>query len=384
MKRVLASALIFGTFSSAFAVDVNDPLIKKLLEKGVITSEEAKELDRKTTNTTSKSKKLKFGGKAYIGYTFTDKNNGSDAGSFEVRRGYFVTKFYFNKKDHIRFTYDVSWQYKKEKESEGKEISLKVKHLYLYKDISKIIPGTAFELGIAHTPWLDYEEHSGWWYRSISKTFYEASDGAHLLPSADAGIDFKTKFNYFSAEYGIFDGEGYDHIGRSDKGNKSNKPMVEGRATWHVLGGGKKKPKPLTQTYANISIHGLNSFNHRGSDKDFSVLQFHAVYNQPLFLAAGQYIKVNWNDPGAKDNDGNGYSFNFEIRPLFNNKFVILGRYDRWNATDPKYDRKMYIYGFAYHVNKYITWIVNGITADYDNDSSSNYTKYMVTAELHY
>jgi len=378
------SALLIGTFSVASAGEISDPVVKKLLEKGVITEQEALELDNKKTATFSKSKKLKFGGKAYIGYTFTDRNNGSDSGSFEVRRGYFVTKFYFNKKDHVRFTYDISWQYHKEKESEGKEISLKVKHLYLYKDISKIIPGTAFELGIAHTPWLDYEEHSGWWYRSISKTFYEASDGAHLLPSADAGIDFKTKFEYFSAEYGLFDGEGYDHIGRSDKGNKQNRPMIEGRVTWHVLGGGKKKPKPLTQRYANISVHALNSYNHRGSDKDFSVLQLHAVYNQPLFLIAGQYIDASWDDPNAKDNDGKGYSFNFELRPFMKNRIALFGRYDRWDARGNSYDRKMYIYGVAYHMNKYVTWIINGIKTDYENDNTKDYTKYMVTAELHY
>ncbi len=384
MKRILIPALLMGALSVASAGEIDDPVVKKLLEKGIITKQEALELDKKETPTVSISKRLKFGGKAYIGYTFKDLKNGSDSGSFEVRRGYFVTKYYFNEKDHFRFTFDISWQYHKEIESEGKEISLKIKHLYYYKDISNIVPGTGFELGIAHTPWLDYEEHSGWWYRSISKTFYEASDGAHLLPSADAGIDFKTKFEYFSAEYGVFDGEGYDHIGRSDKGNKPNKPMIEGRFTWHILGGGKKKPKPLSQTYANISLHSLNSYNHRGSNYDFSVLQLHAVYNQPLFLLAGQYIKANWDDPNAKDNDGKGYSFNFEVRPFLKNRLVFLGRYDRWNARGESYDRKMYIYGIAYHQNRYITWIINGIKSDYQNDNGKDYTKYMITAELHY
>ncbi|WP_457640798.1 hypothetical protein [Persephonella sp.] len=383
MKKGLLILASLGAFGFSAAGEIKNPIVKKLLEKGVITKEEAVELDKETP-VFSKSKKLKFGGKAYIGYTFTDKNNGADAGNFEVRRGYFVTKYYFNKKDHFRFTFDVSWQYHKEKDTEGKEISLKVKHLYLYKDISNFIPGTGFELGITHTPWLDYEEHSGWWFRSISKTFYEASDGAHLLPSADAGIDFKTKFEHFSAEYGIFDGEGYDHIGRADKGNKPNKPMLEGRVTWHVLGGGKKKPKPLSQTYANISLHALNSYNHRGSDYDFSVLQFHAVYNQPAFLIAGQYLQANWDDPNAKDNDGKGYSFNFELRPFLNNKLAFLGRYDKWDARGSSYDRKMYIYGVAWHMNKYVTWIINGITVDYENDSTKDYQKYMITAELHY
>jgi hypothetical protein len=384
MKKVLATAVIFGVMGASYAGEVKNPIIKKLYEKGIITKEEAVELEndlsKKETPVVSKSKKLKFGGKAYIGYSYKDAKNGTDEGSFEVRRGYFVTKFYFNKKDFFRFTLDVTYQYHKENPDEGKELNFKIKHLYLYKDVSSVIPATGFELGIAHTPWLDYEEHSGWWFRSISKTFYEAKDGANLLPSADAGIDFKTKTEYFSAEYGIFDGEGYDHIGRKDKGNKGNKPMVEGRLTWHILGGGKKKPKPLSQTYANISVHALNSFNHRGSDDNLTVYQIHGVYNQPLFLIAGQYLKSDWYS--GSENSGEGFSVNFEIRPLPDRKVSLFGRYDNWNSD--KYDRQLYIYGIAWHMNKYITWIANGITADYDKYDSKDYTKYMISAEIHY
>ncbi|SNZ03557.1 hypothetical protein SAMN06265182_0410 [Persephonella hydrogeniphila] len=384
MRKIFLTAAILGVVGISNAGEIQNPIIKKLYEKGVLTKEEAvqleKDLSKKETPVSSKSKKLKFGGKAYIGYTYTDKKDGKDEGNFEVRRGYFVTKFYFNKKDHARFTLDVTKHYHKDDPDEGKEINVKIKHLYLYKDISSIIPATGFELGIAHTPWLDYEEHSGWWFRSISKTFYEAKDGAHLLPSADAGIDFKTKTEYFSAEYGIFDGEGYDHIGRKDKGSKGNKPMIEGRLTWHILGGGKKKPKPLSQRYANISLHALNSFNHRGSDDDLTVYQIHGVYNQPLFLIAGQYIKSNWYT--GSENSGDGYSLNFEIRPLLDHKISFFGRYDSWDSD--KYDRQMYIYGIAWHMNKYVTWIANGITADYDKYDNKDYIKYMITAELHY
>jgi len=386
MKKRLTAFALISLAGIVSAGEITDPVIKKLYEKGILTEEEAlqlqKEKNKEETPVVSKSKKLKFGGKAYIGYTYTDMNDGTDEGTFEVRRGYFVTKYYFNKKDYFRFTFDITWQYHKEDEKEGKEIDLKVKHLYLNKDISSIIPNTQFELGIAHTPWLDYEEHSGWWYRSVSKTFYEAKDGAHLLPSADAGIDFKTKSEHFSAEYGIFDGEGYDHIGRKDKGDKGNKPMIEGRATWHVLGGGKKKPKPLSQTYLNLSLHGLNSYNHRGSDDDLIVYQIHGVYNQPLFLVAAQYIKSDWYTDS--ENSGDGYSLNFEVRPFLNHRVSFFGRYDSWDSDYNAYDRQMYIYGVAYHMTKYITWAINGITVDYDTNDSKDYTKYMITAELHY
>lgn len=66
------------------------------------------------------------------------------------------------------------------------------------------------------------------------------------------------------------------------------------------------------------------------------------------------------------------------------NRIALFGRYDRWDARGNSYDRKMYIYGVAYHMNKYVTWIINGIKTDYENDNTKDYTKYMVTAELHY
>ncbi|RMD46746.1 MAG: hypothetical protein D6831_01250 [Aquificota bacterium] len=416
-KKTLALMAVLSSVAFANAQEIVNPVVKKLYEKGIISKEEAVQLDEElykeqeeavktdariekmVTETQAKVKKLakqkkggklfskvdkvKFGGVGYIGYTFKDKNNGTDEGNFEIRRGYFVTKAYFNKKDYFRFTFDVTTHNHKDSSDEGKEMNVKIKHLYLYKDISSIIPHTGFEIGMVHTPWLDYEEHSGWWERSVEKTFYESSDGAHMLPSADAGIDFKTKTEYVSAEYGVFQGEGYDHIGRKDKGNKGNKPSIEGRLTWHILGGGTKHLHPTKDTYANISLHAVDSFNHRGSDDDLTIYQVHAVYNQPLFLIAGQYIKGDWYT-GAGEK-GDGYSFNFEVRPFLEHRIQFFGRYDHWDQDKSKAnDRDQYIYGVAWQMNKYVRWIVNGITVDYDSNDNKDYNKYMLTAEVHF
>ena len=408
MKKNLITLVLVSTFSVALADDITNPILKILVKKGILTKEEALEVEKEAkglknnqenlknekvvkeakgekppVKISSKAKKLKFEGLGYLGYTFKDRKHGTDEGNFEIRRGYFITKFYLNNKDYFRFTLDVTKHAHKDNVNEGNELDAKIKHLYFYKDLSNYIYGTGFEIGMVHTPWLDYEEHSGWWYRSVEKTFFEATDGAHLLPSADAGINFKTKTEYISAEYGIFDGEGYDHLGRSDKGDKGNKPMIDGRLTVHLLGGGTKKPKPLSQQYANISLHALNSFNHRGSDKDLTVYQIHAVYNQPLFLIAGQYIKSDWYE--GSENDGKGYSFNFEIRPLLENKIALFGRYDHWKPDDnTALERDMYIYGLSWKMNKYVKWILNGINADYKNDNSRDYKKYMLSTEVHF
>ena len=414
MDKKLVLIGLLATFSFSLAEEIKNPILRKLVEKGILTKEEAIEVERelaieeklkkeKSVNSStekkdlksakteksdnvelvSKVKKIKVGGVGYLGYTFIDRRNGRDEGDFEIRRGYFITKFYFNKKDYIRFTLDVTKHNHNDNANQGKEFNFKIKHLYLYKDISDFVPYTAFEFGLVHTPWLDYEEHSGWLLRSISKTFFEATDGAHLLPSADLGIDFKTKTKYISAEYGMFEGEGYDHIGRRDQGDKENMPMFDGRLTFHLFGNGNKHLKPLKDEYANISLHALDSIHHRGSKDDLVVYQLHAVYNQPLFLIAGQYIKSDWFK--GSENDGDGYSFNFEFRPFLEHRLSFFGRYDHWDAKDNNlFDRNQYIYGLAWQMNKYIRWILNGITVNYDKNNSNDYNKYMLSAEVHF
>ena len=67
--------------------------------------------------------------------------------------------------------------------------------LILYLD--NILPFTGVEIGQVHRPWIDYEEHGGWNYRSISKVFVEQNNGAHLTNSADLGVNFKQKPSTF-------------------------------------------------------------------------------------------------------------------------------------------------------------------------------------------
>lgn len=437
MRGKLAVVALLGVVGLSNAEVIENPILKKLVEKGILTPQEAAAIDEQLAKEEAekakyqaeidkvametkdkldkmdkkfkdmpvlagKFKKINFEGVGYLGYTYKDNKAKQDTGDFEIRRFYFTSKAYFNDNDYLRLTLDVSSQPHKASVScdkngqncklvdEGKELDMKVKYAYLYKDISSIIPNTGFELGIVHTPWLDYEEHSGWWYRSIEKTFYEADDGAKTLPSADAGINFKTKTDYVSAEYGIFNGEGYDHLGRNDKGSSGHafNNSLEGRLTFHVFGNGKKKLDPTKDTYANISAHLLSSVNHRGSDKNLDVYQVHAVYNNPMFLIAAQYMKKYW----IQSENGDGYSVNFEVRPV--KDWAVFGRWDRWeldNAASDWKKRNLYIGGIAWKMTKNIKWLANVQMADYSGGSNAKpnnkqfeYTKYMLTAEVNW
>jgi hypothetical protein len=287
-----------------------------------------------------------------------------------------------------------------------------------------LIPQTGYEFGIVHTPWIDYEEHSGWWHRSIDKTFIGSGDGMGLWPSADLGINFKTNTPYITSEIGMFNGEGYDKINTSSKNSSGFHNSFEGRVTYHVFGNGDKKVSPTKDQYANISLHLASNIAYNDANtthKNLNLYHIHAVYNHPMFLIAAQYGKTDYNS--SSQQAGDGYSINAEVRPV--QDWSIFARYDYWKfkdgyqklasktsttwyldektgeikqksiTNDAFKDRKAYYAGIAYTMNKYVKWIANVAIFDYkaspyyttnsDIDKYNNTkdkTKYMLTAEL--
>lgn len=416
MRKHLLMLVLVSSVGVVNAQAVENPILKKLVEKGILTEKEATEIDeqiaaeeaekakyqaeidktametkeklakleKKWGNVPSvvgKFKKFEIGGTAFLGYTYYDNKTSNDNGDFEARRFYFDTKAFISDKDYIRFTTDLT------KGSSDKDYKLKIKYGYLYKDISNIVPHTGFEFGIAHTPWLDFEEHSGWWYRSADKTFIESSDGVGLWPSADLGVNFKTKTPYISSEIGFFNGEGYDKIKTSANNSGPIHNSLEGRVTYHIFGNGDKKLDPTKDTYANVSLHLASNFGYNDaypSHKNLNVYHIHAVYNHPMFLLAAQYVKTDFNsqDPAA----GKGYSINTEVRPITD--WALFGRYDHWEANTKALisgisdKRNVYYLGVAYTMNKYIKWIANAVNTDYNNSKNNDKIKYMITAEL--
>jgi hypothetical protein len=417
---------LLGAVGLVNAQTIENPILKKLVEKGILKEDEAAAIDEQLAQEEAekaryqaeidktameakdklaklekkwgdmpalagKFKKFEIGGKAYLGYTYqTTKNKYSginDSGDFEARRFYFDTKAYISDKDYIRFTTDLST---------GTDYKLKIKYGYLWKDISDLIPHTGFEFGVAHTPWIDYEEHSGWWYRSIDKTFIESSEGMGLWPSADLGINFKTKTPYITSEIGILNGEGYDKINTSSNKSSGFHNSFEGRVTYHVFGNGDKKVDPTKDQYANISLHLASNIGYNDAyttHKNLNLYHIHAVYNHPMFLIAAQYGKTDYNSSSSQA--GDGYSVNAEVRPV--QDWAIFGRYDHWKfkkelgfgndaqGNPIKADRRdAYYFGVAYTMNKYVKWITNVINYDYKgtNPDAKDKSKYMLTAEL--
>lgn len=323
---------------------------------------------KKGTLVKSKVPVLKFSGKHYLGFV-SDNAGDERTNAFETRRNYLQIKGYFaeNSKDYFRITLDTFHNTKDDGKDKG-SWEVRLKYAYLYLD--NILPFTGVEIGQAHRPWIDYEEHGGWNYRSISKVFVEDSMGAHLTNSADLGVNFKTKTEYFSSELGLFNGEGYHGV-EDGKGLSA-----EWRLTGHILGGGTHKAKKKNR-YANVSFFGqwnADSNKHHG---DLNWYGLHAVYNQAEFLLAGQYIKT---EDAPSKYAGEGYSLNTEIRlPM---DFGIIGRYDNFELDSDGTENKRSIAGLTYQYNKNVEFIASYLKEEKNDDTKTD--ALMLTAEVNW
>ncbi len=332
---------------------------------------------------------LKFSGTHYLGFTKynDDLNSSKDISKFETRRNYLQVKAYFNEnpKDYMRVTLD---QYDAiDKDGKSGSIGVRIKYAYLYLD--NILPYTGVEMGQAHTPWIDYEEHNGWKYRSISETFIEQHNGVHATASSGRGINFKTKTPSFSSELGIFNGEGYhgDQKGTGLAG--------EWRVTWHILGTGKVHH---AKKYLNLSYFGEDSRKHKGkkfngSDVNLKWQGVHGVYANEQFLLAAQYVKVSdGQDANNNKVEGKGYSINGEFS--FAPKWDLLARYDEFkldktatSAATDEAKRKTTIAGVAYKYNKnvkFIANIINNKNTAFNGSTTKDDKKAMLTAEVNW
>jgi len=418
MKKITLSALAALTLGSVaanattFYQDANGQVFTKPAE--------GRTAIKTATPLFTKADKLKFSATTYIGYVYDDYKSDtatvdykSDTSDFEIRRAYFQLKAYLldDPKSYYRITFDVS------KDVTGDE-KVRAKYAYLY--LNDIYTNTGVEFGLAHRPWHDYEEHSAWFYRSISKILIEdKKSGPDLSNSADFGIMFKTRTKYFDADYGLFNGEGYHSV------SNGNGMSFEWRATAHILGTSSHH-HPEKNTYWDASFYGQYNKGHKtvtdsvvdytytddqgtvhtvnktvtlGSE-DLIFGGLHTVYNQPNFLIAAQYIKsldtrdddsqaaiVTGNNVSAQA--GSGYSVNGEYRMGADKEYRVLARYDSWtpeleDSADEKENRS-YIFGGAWKQNRNVEWVANVIVTDNEAGSSKeneNGTQYMVTAEV--
>jgi len=403
MKKIVLSALAALTLGSVAANAGATKLYQDANGQVFTQTAEGRTEITPSTPVFSHADKLKFSGLFYLGYLYNDKdstlstgavNTSRDTSAFEIRRGYFQAKAYFleDPKSYFRLTYDVH------PDDTGDE-KVRAKYAYLY--LNSILPATGVEIGLAHRPWHDYEEHNSWYFRDISKVLIESKRDGDLSNSADFGVMTKTRTKYFDADIGIFNGEGYHNP------QATTDMSFEWRTTAHILGtSGKDKQNKVT--YWDASFYGQYNKAHKasiisGENDDLMFYGFHTVYNQPSFLLSAQYVtSQDTADNGTyvSKQAGSGYSFNGEYRLGNDKEYRILGRYDSWTPDAnqgqlvvpgvKEYEKKSYIAGLAWDMNKNVQWVANVIVTNNDGDATNaantadNGTQYMLTAQVEF
>ncbi len=402
MNRIVLSTLAALTIGSISATAGDIKLYSDSNgQVYTVAGEGRTELKSSSTKVAAKASKLKFSGVHYLGSTFKDVD-GADytTNNFEVRRNYLQVKAYLlqDPKSYLRVTLDTVYD-----NAHDGHADVYAKYAYLY--LNDVLPYTGVEFGMVHRPWIDYEEHQGWWMRSISKVFVEASEASHLTNSADLGFNFKTKTPYFTSEVGVFNGEGY-HGSNDDNNNDGSSSHIgegvsaEWRATVAALGNGKIKRKATKDSYIDASFFGQynmkNSKNADLSDSGATYVWYglHTVYNMPNFLLAAQYVKSENDLKNSSEYNGDGYSINTTLRFGEKKEYSIIGRYDVWNSESDdgakKQSTNSAIYGVAFQQNKNVKWLLSGqtYTADdgknYKGSSAADWTSAMLTAEVHW
>lgn len=402
MKRGLSMvlSLCFLVLLSGIskAEDITDPILKKLVEKGVLTQEDAvgimkdmdkekaekeKKVEEKIDNKVAAAvpvenkdidkivnalKGFKIGGLWYLSYQNGETGNttGTDSrfNTFAIKRGYLTVEKEFFPWFNARITTDVTTVKDATSNLDG---SLAVRIKYLYGQFNA--PDIAFltkpnvEVGVVHMPWLDYEEHIN--YYRLQDTMFIERNG--ILNSADIGVTFSSLFGgfvnedyqknvnsaypgrYGSVQAGIYNGGGYA------SSEKNRNKVLEGRLT--------VRPLPDIVPGLQLTYFGTTGKGNTSANPDWTTNLAFASFEHEYVVLTGQYYWGKGNQQGTDEHDKKGLSFFTEIKPI--KQFSVIGRYDHFDPnTDASDDaNNRFIVGAAYHIDKQHK---NMVLLDYD------------------
>lgn len=289
---------------------------------------------------------------------------GTDYSRFYVGRAYFTGKFKPEPWFSARVTMDAH------QKSDDGDWAMRLKYAYGafdFGDLGPVVSGANVEFGIAHTPWLDFEEHINR-YRMQGTMFMERSG---LFNSADLGVtvagnlgsklgDDYTKSvskaspgTFGSFAVGVYNGGGY----AAQEANENK--TVEGRLT----------VRPLGPIFPNLqlSYFGIYGKGNTDSAPPWRLNAGMVSFEHKYAVVTGTYAAGRGTQKGdqVKDDDGrkfNGYSAFGELKlPWIDSS--VFGRFDRfnWDGSGGQKPSDRVIVGAAY-------WFLhhNAIVVDWD------------------
>ena len=313
---------------------------------------------------------LSIGTLAYVSYQDGTDASGEDYSKFVLKRGYVNIKKKVTRNLEVRITPDVHL------DSSG-DYKVRLKYLYAkFKwDGNEVIAKPYLEFGVAHMPWLDFEEHINRF--RLQDTMFMERNG--LFNSADAGVMFGANLGasldedyvknvndhyagrWGSFQVGVFNGGGYHAA------EKNTNKVIEGRFTL--------RPLPDAVPGLQVSVLGIDGEGNRPAESgvkapDWKVLTGMLSYESRLVVATAQFYEGEGNQKGifvgadGMATEQDGYSFFAEVRCARHEEWSVFARYDSFDTDteDPASDVKdRWIGGLAWQFHKGNYWVL-----DYD------------------
>lgn len=389
---LLAPIFLFVVVTSVQA-DSNGKLLDLLKKKGVITSEEATELQKdmseqkkeETVKLPAALSGLSIGMLGYLDYsagqTAAADDKSDSFNKFTLTRGYFTVKKRIRPWLGARVTTDIH------QESSG-DWKVRLKYLYAEFRPGDLGPLTQMkvEAGQGHIPWLDFEEHVNP-YRVQGSM---AIERAGIFNSSDLGVSLRgniggeledakalTGNHHYDGRFGSWHIGLYDGGGYHAPENNNNK-VVEGRFT--------VRPFPGSLPGLQLSwfgIYGEGNVEPSGGEvPDYRVNLGMVSFEHPLATVTAQYFTTRGNAKGTlvdssnKSLDTAGYSLFGRVKlPLMDHRLALFGRYDHSDPDDDgvistKGGYNLTDTGLSFEVYKGNMILLTYETTDYEKDAA--------------
>jgi hypothetical protein len=305
---------------------------------------------------------IKVGGEWFLSYE-NGQFRGGEVNRFLLNRGYIIVEKQLAENLSARITPDISV----DEEGDGRgDIEMRIKYLHLKYTMRDVgfISKPYFEIGIAHRPWLVFEEHINS-YRVQGKMFLER---AKIYNSADLGISFFALFgDQMDATYqknvnshmpgrwgsfavGVYNGGGYHAI--EENINKT----IESRITI--------RPLPDVVPGLQFSYTGAFGKGNISTAPDWRLSAGAISFELERFVVMGQYFQGLGNSFGSfidsknKSLQHDGYSFfcEYKFPELGTN---IFARYDACQNEWSINNTSRIIGGIAYHFAQKCKLVLN-------------------------
>jgi len=313
-------------------------------------------------------------GTFYLSYQAGTQDSGtrqtSSFNSFQLKRGYFGADVEITSYLTSRFVGDVTL------DPLG-DVKVRAKYLYgkFHAKGNNVITAPYMEFGLAHIPWLDFEEALNG-FRMQDTMFLERNN---IFNSADIGVlvgadiggsmssDYKANVNshyagrYGSWQVGLYNGGGY-HAAEQN----TNK-VFEARLSI--------RPVPSAIPGLQFTAFGLVGKGNKSATSGSQLPNWKSSvgmisYESRFFTFSGQgYLGIGNQGASALESNGtsahqSGFSVFASVHiptPHFGQKISLLGRLDEFNSNTRIYDdlQRRYIAGIAWHIYKENIWLID-------------------------